>query len=474
MAFWNRKSAPAVKPAVSEGALRGDALFAGLERLGFSPEAVLGGAVGGGGGVTPNVVTRDYPILSTSQGAHAVQLNQMMCSGVAVECYHKVKAGAESIEEPCETPPILEYPCYFDESIDCHTQTAEAVFAGLLCGEVFVWKELNDRGTKVVAWWVLANRKVQVHRRRGGVRYLITGTDIAGDPPTGWYDQRNIMHIIITPVAGYRRGLGASQLASLPVAMAVLNNIYGNAAFQNATDIKGIWELKDATQTQVDDFRTTLDKAKGPENAGKDIVSSASATFRPLNPEPSKMQMVGARQRSGIEMSQVTHTNSTQIGEVQQGAMSYAVADAHDVMHTKNVIQPILQAVQRAFNRDISTKIPRILPRGTYMRYNLDHLLRGDERSRAQMIRGLVKDGLLAPNEGRKDLDRRPHPNPDADELIAPSNWGPLGDLMEQMSGAAETGEGDGEPVVGGDQQMQMQLQDRITALETALELLDD
>ena len=439
MAFWQKKRATTTAAVSAGAASRGDALYKGLEALGFDARSIFGSAFGGG--ITPSVITRDYPILSTSQGAHAIQLNQLMCSGVGVECYNKVKLGGEIVEEPCEVPPIFEYPCFFDESIDVHTQTAEAVFAGILNGEIFIWKELNDAGNKVVAWWVLANRKVQILRSRGKVRYRITGSDIAGDPRDGTYDQRNIMHVIITPIAGYRRGMGAPQLAVLPVAMAVLNNVYANAAFQNATDIKGYWEMVDATQEQVNEFRDRLDEAKGADNAAKDIVSSTKANFKPLNPEPSKMQMVGSRQRSGIEISQVTHTNATQIGEVQQGSMSYAISDAHDVQHTKNIIQPIMFALQRGFNRDISTAIPRILPRGTYMRYNLDHLLRGDERSRALMIRGLVKDGLFTPNEGRSDLDKRPHWNEDADDLIAPSNWGPLGELMEQQQQQSEEDE---------------------------------
>ena len=438
---WFRKNKAEATAVVSAGASRGSALSEGLERLGFDSTALLGGAFGGG--TSPQTVVKSYPILSTSQGAHAVQLNQLMCSGVAVECFHRIKMDGEMVDDPCDVPEILEYPCFFDESIDLHSQTAEAVFAGILCGEIFIWKELDRSGRKVLAWWVLSNSKVTIERRRGAVFYRVSGSDIAGDPPAGVYTQKNIMHIVVTPIAGYRRGMGASQLATLPVAMAVLNNVYGNAAFQNATDIKGYWELQDATPEQVVEFRDKLDEAKGAENAAKDIVASSKAAFKALNPEPSRMQMVSARQRSGIEMSQVTHTNATQVGEVQQGSMSYAIADAHDVQHTKNIIQPILAAIERAFNRDISTAVPRILPRGTFMRYNLDHLLRGDERSRAVMLRGLVKDGIFAPNEARAALDQRPHPNEDADDLIAPSNWGPLGDLMEQQAEGGVAADGD-------------------------------
>lgn len=430
MAFWKRNRDTGAT-ALSAGSSRGSALTEGLERLGFDASSMLGGAFGGG--TIPLNITRAYPVLSTSQGAHAVQLNQLMCSGVEVECFHRVKMDGEMVDDPCEVPDILSYPCFFDESVDFHTQTAEAVFCGILAGEIFIWKELDRFGRKVLAWWVISNSKVTIERHRGRVRYRVAGSDIDGGPPAGTYDQTNIMHIVVTPIGGYRRGMGAAQLASLPVAMAVLNNVYGNAAYQNATDIKGIWELKDAKQDQVNEFKQRLDEAKGAENACKDIISSTQASFKPLNPEPSKMQMIAARQRSGIEMSQVTHTNATQVGEVQQGSMSYAIADAHDVQHTKNIIQPVLAAIERAFNRDISTKIPRILPRGTFMRYNLDHLLRGDERSRATMLRGLVKDGLFTPNEARKDLDKRPHPNEDADELLAPSTFGPLGELMEQQ-----------------------------------------
>ena len=468
MPLFGRKKADTTS-AVSSGANRGDALYKGLEALGFDARSIFGSAFGGG--ITPSVITRDYPLLSTSQGAHAVQLNQLMCSGVDVECFHKVKLDGEVVEEKCDVPPILEYPCFFDESIDIHVETAEAVFAGILNGEIFIWKELNDAGNKVVAWWVLANRKVQILRSRGKVRYRISGSDIAGDPRDGVYDQRNIMHIIITPIAGYRRGIGASQLAVLPVAMAVLNNVYGNAAFQNATDIKGYWELVDATDKQVTEFRDKLDEAKGADNAAKDIVSSTKANFRPLNPEPSKMQMIAARQRSGIEMSQVTHTNATQIGEVQQGTMSYAVSEAHDVQHAKNLIQPILHAIQRGFNRDVSIEIPRILPRGTYMRYNLGHLLRGDERSRAIMLRGLVKDGIFAPNEARADLDTLPHPNPDADDLIAPTNWAGLGQLFQDEAEDSEPA--DDEEEMPEDEDRQQRLEKRIAVLEETLALLE-
>ena len=61
--------------------------------------------------------------------------------------------------------------------------------------------------------------------------------------------------------------------------------------------------------------------------------------------------------------------------------------------------------IERAFNRMSKA---RILGPGVRIRYLLDDIMKGDERSRALMLGKLVRDGLISPNEARKDLGKQP------------------------------------------------------------------
>jgi HK97 family phage portal protein len=62
-----------------------------------------------------------------------------------------------------------------------------------------------------------------------------------------------------------------------------------------------------------------------------------------------------------------------------------------------------------------------------YVRHNVDSLLRGDFKARADAVASLVNCGVYTPNIGAKYMGQEPHDDPAADRLFMQGGMVPLG-----------------------------------------------
>ena len=84
-------------------------------------------------------------------------------------------------------------------------------------------------------------------------------------------------------------------------------------------------------------------------------------------------------------------------------------------------LMPYLVAIESAAWRDL---IPEPQKADTVIKFNVDALLRGDTKSRAESLQIERQNGIISANEWRALTDRPPRDDPGGDEYITPLNMG--------------------------------------------------
>ena len=409
-------------PPESRGSAYLDGLAYAISDFENEVLAGIGGLDTYSGGISPHDYGNQYPVLKTAAGIHNLQLLQMMISGVEMECYCDVKDGKGGYERlPENKPRLLKTPCPWDEAITMEVINAQAIAADVLCGEIYIFKHLTKRMNVEGIQVVPNNYMTKLDYRVGaGIYEVDVPTEIGIKP--GRYDSRNILHIITRPALGYTRGVGSQQMATNSVISALMVDVFSARYFKNALSLGGIIMTRGKTEAQIKKLEKRLAaKFKGVEDAHRWMMfNSEEMDVKQLSPTPANAHLIRAGERAAIEIGKITNTPPTLANESIVGALSYAIAGAQDVQITKNRLQPFGRTYTAGLNRNSET---RILPRGKDVRFVMEHLLRGDERSRAAMIGKMIKDSIISINQANKMMELPLYDGENYDEPIAPMNW---------------------------------------------------
>ena len=375
------------------------------------------------GGTSPAEQVELYPILGTASGIHNLQVLQLMVSGIDPECYTDVTLPDGTKERLCvETERLILEPCPWDETKDFGFITAQMMAGFALEMEVFIFKHLT-RGGNVEGIEVLPNCNVRREDVGGIPEFHVSGSeDYPSIVPTT-YSQKEILHIIYAPALGFARGLGPQATARAAVYQALQTDLFSASYFKNALAIAGIAQVKGKTPEQIKAIELDLAaKFKGVENANRwAVINAEEMALNEMSPTPSNVSLIQAMQRAAIDIGKLLKVPPTLANESITGTLSYAVASAQEVQQTKNVLQPFAEMSARGFNRKANSPI---MSWGVKMRYMLDDLLRGDERTRAEMIGKMVKNSLISINQGNRMMRLPIYEGEEFETPLKPTSWG--------------------------------------------------
>ena len=416
---------------------RGDAYLGGLQAMmsTFDNEVLWGGGFGStySAGTDARDYGREYPILRTASGIHNLQLAQMIIGGLDIECFCDAKLPDGTRHKiPENLPRILKNPVPWDESRSFNVLSAGAVAADTLCGEIFIYKHPTKKGL-VEGIEVIPNHEIRRLENYGQKQavYEVTVSNTASIIKPGYYTTKNICHIITRPVLGYARGIGASQMATPAVINALMVDVFSAEYYQNALSIGGFIFTKGKTQDEIDEMEEKIaNNFKGVNNSHRWMMMNAEEMdVKPMTPTPSNTHLIRASERSAIELGKLTGMSPTMANESITGALSYAIAGAHEIQYGKNRAQPFCKSFAGGINRDSPT---RIMPYGKQMGFCLEDLLRGDERSRNAMIGKMVKDSLISVNKANQMMGFEGYDGENFDEPLAPGAWKPVSALGQE------------------------------------------
>jgi HK97 family phage portal protein len=276
-----------------------------------------------------------------------------------------------------------------------------------LDGNAF-WYFEHDRLGRIVEVWPLHPSSVTVQRNRddGEIEYRI-GSET--------YDGRNILHIRAFSGSGGLRGLSPIALfrnTALALTRALEDN--GRHYFENGSVVSGVISIPD--QVDPGQLDVMADKwiadHSGVHNAHLPGFLTGGATWTPITVPNEQAQFLQSRQFQVTEVCRIFRVPPHKIAELSRATFSNI--EHQGIEFATDSISPWTARIEGALGP--------VLEGDTYVKFDLNGLLRGDTMSRFAAYNMGIQGGWLNADEPRAWEDLDPIPDGAGQVFRAPLN----------------------------------------------------
>lgn len=176
---------------------------------------------------------------------------------------------------------------------------------------------------------------------------------------------------------------------------------------------------KPLTEEQVKRLKASFENSYGGvENAFKTLLLDNGLKFEPWMMSGVDGQHLETRQYQVVEICRLFRLFPAMVGYSDK-ATTYASAEAFFTAHVIHSLMPWTTRWEQAIDRDLLTEEEQRA--GFYPKFNLQALLRGDAKSRAEFYESAITRGCwMSRNEARRLEDMNPRPG--LDEMLQPLN----------------------------------------------------
>lgn len=173
-------------------------------------------------------------------------------------------------------------------------------------------------------------------------------------------------------------------------------------------------------------------------------IEAAKASNKPIFPmppghelkqvgfDPEKGQMTEARRFQVEEIARIYGIPPVFLQDLTRSTFSNT--EQQDLAFSKHLISHWANKLEQQMN----LKLFGQRNNRRYVRHNLDSLLRGDFKTRADAVQSLVNCGVYTPNIGAKYMGQAPHDDPAADQLYMQGAMLPLGTKPDAVPATTE------------------------------------
>lgn len=229
------------------------------------------------------------------------------------------------------------------------------------------------------------------------------------------------------------RGFGDGDVGLSPVAYArqtlgltIATEKAAAQIFSRDMRSKGFFVMpggKALTPDQRTDARKSLVEANSGPNAPWAGILEGGVTWSPVNISPHDAEMIMNRRFNIEDIGRWTGVPPILIGHAAEGQTMWGTGvEQIFLAWLMTGLRPYLVRIEQAAKKRLLTPADRA--RKLYIEFNIEGLLRGDSRTRSEVLAKQVQNGALMPNEWRK-LENRP-PAPGGDQLFINSSLVPI------------------------------------------------
>ena len=256
----------------------------------------------------------------------------------------------------------------------------------LLDGNSFtrVWRDANG---EVVNLMQLNPYNVQIKRNAvGGLMFIVDGEKKT-------LTKEEIIWIPDLLKPGAIRGVARVEALKENFGLALALQNFAARFFGQGASMGGVIEFPTAlTAEQAKNLSAAFDNRHGGwRKSGRTGVLSGGATFKPTSVSNDQSQMLESRRLAVEDVARVFNIPPHLLA--LPGFNSYASVEQSNIQFTIHTIRPLVAKLESAFGW--------LLPKGAFLRWNLDGLLRGDFSSRMQGYSVGSQAGFLSINDIR-------------------------------------------------------------------------
>ncbi len=234
-------------------------------------------------------------------------------------------------------------------------------------------------------------------RRAGGVRVEL--------------DPARVMHVSAFNMPGSVVGLSPIAYMASTLGLAQDAVDYGSEVLGGGGHPTSV--LSSDTPLTDDQATRAKQRFRDATNGDRLAVLGGGWKYQAVQIAPKDAQMLESRQFSAVEICQFMGVPATKIGAAMSGtSVTYGNREQNQQEYVADSLLWWVTNVEEAWSAQ--------LPRGQYVRLNMDVLLRPDANARSQIIDRQLRNGTLNADEARALEDRPPLPNDQGQLFIWP------------------------------------------------------
>ena len=208
----------------------------------------------------------------------------------------------------------------------------------------------------------------------------------------------NVRHIANLVPPGKRRGMNPIQATREGFSLTIQAEAFGQTFFANGATMSGIVEVPVGSVVDPKELKKAMERDhRGVSRSHALGVLTGGATFRQLSFSPEDTQFIALRKYQLEDAARLFHVPPFKIGSTDPGAVAYASTSNARIDYVQSAIEPIVVLLEDAYSD--------LLPGDdTFVRFNLNALLRGDPVTRSQSLNTQAQAGVITKQEWR-DLE---------------------------------------------------------------------
>lgn len=239
----------------------------------------------------------------------------------------------------------------------------------------------------------------------------------------------NMIHIRRFTLPGELEGLSPIRQAAQAIGISLAAERYGARFFGDSATPSSVLEAE-GTVPDAEAVRTMKSWVSSHGGRRVPALLSGGLKYRTISITPEESQFLATREFARSEIAMFFGIPPHMIGDTSKATSWGSGIEQLGIGFVKYTLLPWLRCMEATYSRVL-------LPRGQFMRFNVNGLLRGDTLSRYNSYTQARNAGWLNVNEIR-GLEDMPPIGPDGDSYIQPLNYGPLGvDPMATAPAAA-------------------------------------
>lgn len=246
---------------------------------------------------------------------------------------------------------------------------------------------------------------------------------------TGNVSAAEILHIKTVSTDGV---IGLSPISQNvnALGLAKATEKHGSSLFKNGAKpfggLKTNGTLKD---DQYNRLKSSLENYQGADNGFKPLILEGGLEWVQVAITPEDAQYLETRKFQRSEICGIYRVPPHMIGDLERATFSNIEHQGLEfVTHT---LMPYLTRIE---NRILFTLFTRSEQVNRYAKFNVNALLRGDMKARAEFYTKMVQNGAMSPNEIREKEDMNPREG--GDVFLTPLNMAVNGKPVEESEDA--------------------------------------
>jgi len=227
----------------------------------------------------------------------------------------------------------------------------------------------------------------------------------------------DVFHVKAYPTAGCPISLSPVELAASSLDLSQAAERYGLRWFKDSANPSGILTT-DANLTDVQ-VKQEMKRWVMTHGAGRryPAVMGGGLKWQPISITPEESQFLATRKHQKTDIAMMFGIPPHMLSDTEGSSMWGTGVEQMSIGFVVYTLAPWLVCIEEAFNQ--------ILPKGQFVKFNVDALLRGDLKSRYEAHAIAWQNGWISDNEIRAYEEREPIEG--GDTHYRPANFVPLG-----------------------------------------------